>query len=199
VTAKLEERVLVIPTSLLTAAGTFHGFSPRVDHYLPRLLAPAEFSFRRRSDVEMDPTFKQIIPYVILKCGNQVFHYVRGKRGTETRLQSLRSIGIGGHINPSDQNLFSASYQEGMLRELAEEVELGAAYVDRCIGLINDDSTSVGRVHLGVVHVFELSEPSVGRRDPALTQAGFAPLHELRAQRQEFESWSQFVLDGLGP
>jgi predicted NUDIX family phosphoesterase len=163
------------------------------------VLSPAEFSFRRRSDVETNPAFKQIIPYVILKCCNQVFHYVRGKRGTETRLKTLRSIGIGGHINPGDQNLFSASYQEGMLRELAEEVELNATYVDRCIGLINDDSTPVGQVHLGVVHVFELSEPSVGRRDPALTQAGFAPIAELQARRREFESWSQFVLDELNP
>jgi predicted NUDIX family phosphoesterase len=84
-----------------------------------------------------------------------------------------------------------------MFREVAEEVRLESAYEERCIGLINDDSTPVGQVHLGIVHVFELAEPKVQRREQALTRAGFAPLVALRGQRDEFEAWSQFVLEVL--
>lgn len=189
------EEVLVVPTRILHEAGLFQGFNPRVDHYLPRLLDPAHLSYLRRGQAEDDPSFKQIIPYVILKWRDQIFNYVRGKRASETRLQTLRSIGVGGHINPGDSNLFDDSYREAMLRELAEEVHLDASYTERCLGLINDDSTSVGQVHLGIVHVFELAEPSVQRREQGLTRAGFNPIAELRLARAEFETWSQFVLD----
>jgi predicted NUDIX family phosphoesterase len=82
-----------------------------------------------------------------------------------------------------------------MFREVAEEVYLETSYDERCLGLINDDSTPVGQVHLGIVHVFELAEPKVQRREQALTRSGFAPLAELRGQREEFETWSQIALD----
>jgi predicted NUDIX family phosphoesterase len=195
---KALERVLVIPTAVFAAAGTFQGFTPRVDHYLPRLLDPRHQSYRPRGEVETDPSFKQIVPYVVLRWGEQVFHYTRGKRATETRLQALRSIGVGGHISAGDSNLFDSPYREAMFREVAEEVCLETTYEERCLGLINDDSTAVGQVHLGIVHVFELAEPKVRRREQALTRAGFDPLAELQSQREEFETWSQFVLDVLG-
>jgi predicted NUDIX family phosphoesterase len=83
-----------------------------------------------------------------------------------------------------------------MFREVAEEVYLESPYEERCLGLINDNSTAVGQVHLGIVHVFVLAEPRARRREQALTRAGFAPLAELRRQREEFETWSQFLLDG---
>jgi predicted NUDIX family phosphoesterase len=192
---KSDERVLVMPTALFHEIGVFHGFTPGVEKYLPRLLDPRNLSYRPRADVETDPSFKQIIPYVVLRYSGQVFHYTRGKRATESRLQALRSIGVGGHISTDDTTLFDNPYREAMFREVAEEVHLQTQYTERCVGLINDDSTPVGQVHLGIVHVFDLQEPKVERREQALTRAGFAPLDELRAQRQEFETWSQFLLD----
>ena len=192
---KTAERVLVIPTAAFHYAGVFQGFSPRVEHYLPRLLDPRHLSYRPRAEVETDPTFKQIVPYVVLQWRDLVFHYTRGKRGTETRLQALRSIGVGGHINADDRNLFDSPYREAMFREVAEEVDVQSPYTERCIGLLNDDSTPVGQVHLGIVHVFELEEPKVQRREQVLTRAGFAPLAELLDQREELESWSRFVLE----
>jgi predicted NUDIX family phosphoesterase len=188
------ERVLVIPTALFHQVGVFQGFSPRAEEYLPRLLDPKHLSYRPRAEVETDPTYKQIVPYVVLKHGDQVFHYTRGKRATETRLQALRSIGVGGHINADDQNLFDPPYREAMFREVAEEVEVQSAFTERCIGLINDDATPVGQVHLGIVHVFDLAEPRVARREQALTRTGFAPIAELLSQQDEFETWSRFVL-----
>jgi predicted NUDIX family phosphoesterase len=197
VTDKLAERVLVVPAAVFHQAGAFQGFSRDVDRYLPRLLDPAHLSYRPRSEVEGDPSFKQLIPYVVLRCGEQVFHYTRGQRGTEARLRALRSVGVGGHISQDDSTLFGDPYRDGMLREVAEEVYLESEYTERCVGLINDDSNAVGQVHLGIVHVFELAEPRVRRREQVLTKSGFAPLAELRAQRDEFETWSQFVLDAL--
>jgi predicted NUDIX family phosphoesterase len=78
-----------------------------------------------------------------------------------------------------------------------EEVQIDTPYEERCLGLLNDDSTPVGQVHIGIVHVFELSEPKVQRREQVLTRSGFAPIAELKNQRDEFETWSQFVLDVL--
>src|SRR5262249_26977201 len=150
-------------------AGLFQGFCPRAEYYLPRLLDSAKLSYRPRAEVETDPSFKQIVPYVVLKWRDQIFHYTRGKRASETRLQALRSIGVGGHISAGDDNLFEPAYREAMFREVAEEVYLNSPYEERCLGLINDDSNPVGQVHLGIVHVFELAEPKVERREQGLT------------------------------
>jgi predicted NUDIX family phosphoesterase len=197
VSEALAERVLVIPTRLLHEAGLFQGFSAAVEHYLPRLLVPAELSFRPRHEVETDSGFKQIIPYVILRHGEQVYHYTRGKKGTEARLRALRSVGVGGHISAADAEGSADPYRTGLLRELQEEIHLETGYRERCVGLINDDSTPVGQVHLGVVHVFDLDEPRVRRREEALIEDGFAPLAELRARLAEFETWSRFALEAL--
>jgi predicted NUDIX family phosphoesterase len=191
------EQVLVIPTAVFHEAGVFQGFSGRVDYYLPRILEQRHLRYRPRSEVETDPGFKQIVPYVVLRWQDQVFHYTRGKRATESRLHALRSIGVGGHISLTDENLFESPYREGMFREVAEEVRLETPFTEQCLGLINDDSTAVGQVHLGIVHIFDLQEPKVTRREQALTQTGFSSIQELHAQRDDFETWSKFALAAL--
>ena len=196
-TDKYSERVLVVPTTVFHQAGAFQGFHADADRYLAHLLQPQHLSYRPRSEVEADPGFKQLVPYVVLRWQDQVFHYRRGKQATETRLQALRSIGVGGHIRADDHSLFENPYRQAMHREVSEEIYLECAYEDHCLGLINDDSTLVGRVHLGIVHVFSLSEPRVRRREQGLVQSGFAPLTVLLEERSEFETWSQIVLDVL--
>ena len=121
---KLAERVLVVPAALFHEVGVFQGFRADVSRYLPLLLDPAQLSYRPRAEVETDPSFKQLIPYVVLKCGGQVFHYARGRRGTEARLRALRSIGVGGHICAEDGVVRGDDYRLGMLREVREEVHL---------------------------------------------------------------------------
>jgi predicted NUDIX family phosphoesterase len=150
-----DELVLVIPTGHFRAAGYFFGLRDGPD-LRAALLDPARFQFRPRSEVETDPAFKQLIPYVVLKCGGDLFHYRRGAAGTEARLRALRSVGIGGHISEEDAAGGGDPYRTGMLRELAEEVEIGCGRAERLLGFINDDRTPVGSVHLGVVHLFEL-------------------------------------------
>jgi predicted NUDIX family phosphoesterase len=195
VSSKDEERVLVVPTPVFHSLGLFQGFCPDVGRYLPALLDPAHLRFLRRGDAETDPSYKQLIPYVVLRCGDRLFHYTRGAAGGEARLRALRSIGVGGHICAEDGPAATA-FGAGMLREVAEEVTIGCDFRERPIGLINDDATPVGQVHLGIVHVFDLAEPTAQRREAALASAGFAALDELRMQRNEFETWSGFLLEG---
>ena len=192
-----DECVLVIPAARLAACGDFTGFRPADPGYLAALLDPAAFSFRPRSAVETDPSFKQLIPYVVLRCGGQLFHYRRGTSGTETRLTARRSVGVGGHISEADAAGGDDPYRTGMLRELTEEVEVGADYAEWPFGFIHDPSTPVGAVHLGVVHLFDVAAPAARPREAALAAAGFAPMAELLADRNAFETWSQFVLDEL--
>ncbi len=191
------ERVLCIPRSQLDAAGTFHGYRPADDAFARVLLNPAGFSFRPRSEVETDPSYKQLIPYVVLRCGGRVFHYRRGGSGTEKRLHAKRSIGIGGHIADTDAAGPGDAYTAGMVRELHEEVLIGPHTAGAVFGFINDDRTPVGEVHLGVVHLFDLHEPNVSAREAAIADGGFASVAELLALADEFETWSQFVLESV--
>lgn len=193
----LDEKVLVIPTERFRAAGYFHGFRPADEAYRAAILDPAAFSFRPRYEVEADPSFKQLIPYVVLKCGDLVFHYRRGSAGTEKRLEALRSVGIGGHISEADAAGSGNPYTNGMMREVSEEVKLDCRFFEKCVGFINDDRTPVGSVHLGVVHVFDLESPSAHSREDALAAAGFADWRELIRGTEQFETWSQFVLDSI--
>src|SRR5262245_17184938 len=192
-----DERVLVIPTERFMTAGYFHGFRAADGAFLRAILDPTAFAFRPRSDVETDPGFKQLIPYVVLRHGKELFHYRRGSAGTEKRLKALRSVGIGGHISEEDARGGIDPYLTGMRREVDEEVEIGGGWTGDFLGFINDDRTPVGSVHLGVVHVLDLAEPTVHSREAALTDAGFAPLAQLAAATEQFETWSQFVLGEL--
>lgn len=188
-----QEHVLVVPTSALwQRTQRFHGFRTDVEQFLPSLFERSQLLYLPRSQAEDDPSFKQLIPYVVLRWGEQVFHYLRGRSGTEARLRALRSLGVGGHISREDGG--DDPYRAGMLRELAEEVEIRAPFTERIVGLINDDLTAVGQVHLGIVHVFNLAAPAVKRREDTLDDCGFASLPALRDQLALFETWSQFLL-----
>jgi predicted NUDIX family phosphoesterase len=194
-----DERVLCIPASHFAAVGLFSGFRSADESYRARLLDPAVVTFRPRSEVESDPSFKQLIPYVILTCGGAVFHYRRGAAGTEARLRSLRSIGIGGHIAEADAARSPDPYRTGMLREVAEEVAIPCGYSEHPFGFIYDDRSFVGSVHLGVVHRFELERPAAVPREAALAEAGWSAFAELAAAGEQFETWSQLILDkGVG-
>jgi predicted NUDIX family phosphoesterase len=126
----------------------------------------------------------------------EVFSYRRGKGQGEARLHSKRSVGIGGHISSIDQHAPSV-YREGMRREIEEELILESKFQEKCIGLINDDLTEVGKVHLGIVHLFEIDDPKVRAREESIHDAGFAKPSELILQRDQFETWSQICLDHL--
>ncbi len=196
IAAQTMEHVLVVPTSLFHDVGYFQGFQPNIEPYLATLLDPTYTSYRPRDVMEQDPTFKQLIPYCIFRCNGEIFSYRRGQGQGETRLLKKRSVGIGGHISSIDQHAPSV-YREAMRREIEEEVFLETNFRETCIGLINDDLTEVGRVHLGIVHLIDIDEPKVRPREESIHEAGFAKPSELILAREQFETWSQICLDHL--
>jgi predicted NUDIX family phosphoesterase len=146
------QMVLVSKLEMVDGIGMFQGYNLDVDKYAPVLLDPLNNLFMNRDLAERDERYKQIIPYVVLRYVDSIFSYVRGKKSSETRLMAMRSIGVGGHIEPIDQSLFSSDrdmYLEAARREVNEEVKLDTMYREHVVALINDDSTEVGKVHLG--------------------------------------------------
>jgi predicted NUDIX family phosphoesterase len=195
---KAEENVLVIRRSLFDELGAFQGLHSDVDRYLVTFLRRENNFFLSRSRAEDDPAFKQIIPYAVFTRGGRILHYVRGAKSGEKRLVAMGSIGIGGHINDNDESLFSfdlEAYRVAVHREIEEELKLEGAYQERVAALINDDSTEVGRVHLGVVHVVTLNNDGVRAGEKAIADLRFLTLDELRRRRDKLESWSQIILD----
>lgn len=191
------EHVLVAPTQLFHELGYFQGFSPHAERYITTLLDPAHTSFRPRNEVEEDPSYKQLIPYCIFRHGSEIFHYKRGKKGGEGRLHSKRSVGIGGHISSTDRLSGDRRYLQAMHREISEEVFMESGFNDACVGLINDDETPVGRVHLGIVHIFDLDAAKVRPREESILETGFAQPAELIQSIDQFETWSQICLRHL--
>lgn len=198
--AQPNENVLVVRRSLFDELGSFHGlnFAPR--KYLDAILSRGNNFFLPRAQAENDPTHKQIIPYALIAHGDTVLHYVRGKKAGEQRLVSKGSIGIGGHMNDTDETLFAwdeQAYRAGVEREVSEEIKIDSPFEDQIVALLNDDTTEVGRVHLGVVHVFRLAEPKVEKREAMITNLGFLSKTELMARRDTLETWSQICVDSL--
>ncbi|MBN2313738.1 MAG: hypothetical protein JXM79_07390 [Sedimentisphaerales bacterium] len=199
-----EEQILVIERKVVEEVGMFQGLAFDIDRYLSQIFVQGVPRFMPRPQAELDPSYKQIIPYVIMLHDGKVLSYVRGKRAGETRLVGNRSIGIGGHINPIDADnspLFAYLYDNyltAVQREVSEEVSVETAYTDSIVALLNDDSNDVGSVHLGIVHCWHLNEPNVSKREQMITQMGFMTPDELRQVRETLETWSQKCLDGLG-
>ncbi|RPI90247.1 MAG: phosphoesterase [Planctomycetaceae bacterium] len=191
------EQVLVIPTAVFHDLGYFQGVCTNVEPYLARLFDAAHVSYRPRDVMETDPGFKQLIPYCLFRWQGQLFHYTRGKLQGEGRLRGKRSVGVGGHISSTDQSHRGSPYLDAMHREIEEEVYLETPYRDRLVALLNDDQTEVGKVHLGIVHVFDLEEPKVRPREASMLDAGFAPAEELLRDLDGFETWSQLCLSHL--
>jgi len=195
-----DENVLVFPRSLFEQLGVFQGFNADVDRYLPTILDKKNNSFQPRAQAETNPDFKQIIPYVVITDGKNVLHYVRGKKAGEQRLVAKGSIGIGGHINDEDHSLFAVglqAFQEAVEREVREELSVQGSFDAKPVGLINDDSTEVGRVHFGIVHILFRTPEKVKKNEQVITQVEFVSIEELKAKREQMETWSQLCLDNL--
>src|SRR3954467_11829354 len=195
-----DENILVIKRSLFDELGSFHGLNFEPEKYLGAILKRGNNFFLPRRQAETDPTHKQLVPYAVLVHGDKVLHYVRGKKAGEQRLVAKGSIGIGGHMNESDESLFAldeAAYRTGVEREVNEEIKIDTTFEDRIVALLNDDTTEVGQVHLGIVHVFKLAEPRVEKREAMITNLAFLTKEELAARRDSLETWSQICLDSL--
>jgi len=194
----MREEVLVVRRAQLFPAGAFHGFSSEgVERYLATIAAHAVFAPRDR--VEHDPSLKQIIPYVVLRHQQSIFLVRRTRAGSEERLREKFSIGIGGHINPADVGDAIDPVEAGMRRELTEEVDVPPGWQARAVGVLNDDKEAVGSVHFGLVYVVDLPSTDVRVRETAKLYGAFATPEELREVYPRLETWSQFVVNAIGP
>ena len=194
-----EERVLCFERKLLEELGVFHGLSLETGKYLPILTSSSNILYLNRSDAEKDKRYKQLIPYVLVICNNKILRYRRGRGGQETRLHGLYSVGIGGHISEEDNQLFSKSiggYEDGMRRELKEEVDIDEAK-ETLVAVINDDSTEVGYVHFGVVHIMHVANENVAGRRNGILAPEFVPMVEAVKDPSVYESWSRFCVEHL--
>ena len=196
----IDENVLVVRRSLFDELGSFHGLNFEPQRYLGALLSRGNNFFLPRAQAENDPAHKQIIPYALVVHDGRVLHYVRGKKAGEQRLVAKGSIGIGGHMNDTDESLFAwdeTAYRAGVERVVNEEIDIQTTFEDRIVALLNDDTTEVGRVHLGIVHVFQLAEPKVQKREAMITNLAFLSREELLERRENLETWSQLCVDSL--
>ncbi len=192
-----EERVLCFGRTLFEKLGVFQGLSLEVEKYLPVVTAARDLVYLPRSDAEQNRAYKQLIPYALLICDGKILRYQRGKLGGEKRLHGLYSVGIGGHISEEDNSLFSTNpYREGMRRELIEEVEI-KDFDDTAVAVINDDSTDVGYVHFGVVHIIHLPNEDVATRRSGINSPEFIPVADALKDPASYESWSRFCLENL--
>ncbi len=193
-----EERVLCFERKLLEELGIFQGLSLEVEKYLPVVTSPPHLVYLNRSEAEQDKRYKQLIPYVLLVCDDKILRYRRGRGGEETRLHGSYSVGIGGHISDEDHGLFSTDngYQDGMRREVREEVDIDEVK-EASVAVINDDSTDVGYVHFGVVHIMQVTNEKAAGRRSGIVGPEFIPIVEAVKDASSYESWSRFCLERL--
>jgi predicted NUDIX family phosphoesterase len=196
------EQVLVVPRPLFDAIGTFQGIRTHgLEKAVARLLDPENHFFMDRAEAEADPTHKQLIPYCLIRCGTSILNYTRGTSGGEDRLHALRSVGVGGHINPVDTGNGRTgrdAYFAAVERELDEELIFDTAHTNRIAALLNDDSNEVGRVHLGIVHVIDVENTRITSKEDALANLSFNELVELQGPLlPTLETWSRFVIEDI--
>ncbi len=183
------EAVLVVPRESVVPGRGWRGIRPAD---LTQVLATVarEGRFAARAAMEVDPAFKQIIPYLVLRDGERYFLMHRSRAGGDARLHEKASIGVGGHLEPGDRDLAG-----GLAREWREELVADFDPEPRFIGLLNDDRTGVGRVHLGVVFVADARGRPVAVRETDKLSGAFAAPAEVRAVGDRLETWSQLVFE----
>jgi predicted NUDIX family phosphoesterase len=192
-----EEHVLVFQTQLLEQRGMFQGLSFELDKYRDIIHNPKNHIFLKRKDAESNPAYKQLIPYALLQFKDTIFVYRRGKLLAEKRLLGNFSLGIGGHISVTDPGLFGTTYEDGLKREINEEVNIESRYTQRIVALLNDDSNDVGKVHFGIVHVLTLEKPLVKPREKSINETRFLNMSELQKDIDKFENWSKICIQHI--
>jgi predicted NUDIX family phosphoesterase len=191
------ERVLVLPRDRVPGGCDFTGVRGASASDLLRLrTAVAEHGrFLERPTAEQDSTFKQLIPYVVVRDGERIFLTERTTAGGDARLHGKGSIGVGGHLNPVDEG--EDPLTDGLRREWSEELVADWEPEFQLVGLLNDDGNPVGAVHIGVVFTVEADGRAVSVREHEKLIGRWATVPELRASWDRLETWSQLVASHL--
>ena len=187
----IEERVFVVPRDSIADRAAWYGIrTDDLDEFVEAL--ERDGRYEPRPLMEVDPSFKQVIPYLILRDGERYFLMRRTRAGVDARLHDRYSIGVGGHLNPGDGGVLG-----GLRREWREEVVADFEPAFRLVGLLNDDTTEVGAVHLGAVYVAEAAGRQVTIRETDKLTGSFAAAHEVAAVADKLETWSRLCFEFL--
>lgn len=185
------EQILVVPRHLALPNGSFRGLRAADIAWLDDLVATVG-EYQPRPLMEADPSFKQLIPYLVLRDGPRWFLMRRTRAGADPRLHDRFSIGVGGHLNPGDSDLLG-----GLGREWREELAADFVPDFRFVGLLNDDASDVGSVHLGAVFVADAAGRDVEVRETHKLRGAFVSSDDVDAVRDDLETWSALAFDGL--
>ncbi len=187
------ESILVVKREHLFHDGDWHGLKPvDFDHYLALITKHQEF--QPRGIMETNPRYKQIIPYLIFRHNGSYFLMERHAKASEQRLKSKLSLGIGGHIRKEDMN--ESSIFDWARREFHEEVAYTGKLEIKPLGILNDDSNEVGRVHIGFVFLLEGNSPHIAIKSE-LQSGSLVSLDECKLLQDRMETWSQMALTYL--
>ena len=190
-----DEHVLCVRRDDLFPEGAWYGFiSEGLERY-EKVIREQSF-FMPRAEVEEDPSYQQIIPYIVFRHGDHYLLTRRLRASTEKRLRQLYSLGVGGHINPGDLEQ-GDPIGDGLKREFEEEVVYSGSIDATLLGLINDDSSPVSKVHLALAFLVEGSSPEIAIKETEKLAGELLTLEEMRMYYLEMESWSQIVYDEL--
>jgi predicted NUDIX family phosphoesterase len=185
------ELVLVVPRRLVPDEAGWYGLrTADLEAFLGDIATHGRFE--PRAEMERDPDFKQIIPYLVLRDGGRYFLMRRTRAGGDARLHDRWSIGVGGHLNPGDDGLSG-----GLRREWREELVADFEPAFTPFALLNDDTTDVGAVHLGVVVLADAAGRPVAVRETDKLAGAFASPADVAAGARQLETWSRIVFDAL--
>jgi len=185
------ELVLVVPRASLMPEPGWHGVTDAGLDAFESIVA-RDGVFRDRAAMEQDPSFKQVIPYLVLRDGPRYFLMRRTRAGADARLHDRWSIGVGGHLNPGDGDLAG-----GLRREWQEEIEADFVPEFQLVGLLNDDTTDVGSVHVGAVYLAEAGGRPVVIRETEKLEGSFADAAAVAAVEARLETWSALAFRHL--
>jgi predicted NUDIX family phosphoesterase len=189
------EQVLCVKREDIFPDGAWHGFVTKNLERHQSVIRERHF-FKPRAEVENDPAFQQIIPYVVFRHGDRYLLTHRLRASSEKRLRKQYSLGVGGHINPGDLE-GGDPILDGLKREWAEEVIYDGRFEAKLLGLLNEESSPVSKVHLGVVFLVDGDSPKIQIRETDKLAGELLTLNEMRIHFLEMESWSQLVYERL--
>jgi predicted NUDIX family phosphoesterase len=196
---KIEESVFAVPTAKLWKLIPYKekGFIEANSEVLKTLVQNGQF--RKRAELEEDPSFKQIIPYGIISCRDSFYLFKRTTGQREKRLHNKFTMGAGGHMNPGDPAASKEQYlTDELKRELSEEVRmLNGCQIENIefIGFINDDTIPVGRFHIGLLYHIYVSNKEVYINETDKLTAEWIDKSALPEFYEEMETWSRIVFD----
>ncbi len=152
--------------------------------------------FKDRDTVEVDPYYKQIIPYIaMINDKNEILTLKRLTTQSEKRLHNKISLGVGGHVNNEDSETPLEAFKKGMQREIDEEVKVKLMETPEFLGVIYDNTTSVGQVHLGMAYKVKIDFFGINEKDKF--EYSWKTPDELANEIEAMENWSKFILNKL--